>query len=76
MNSTNTNTITVHTLSTSDTLIIIVPVSCREEFNKLINRGANLWPDAKPYIKEFADLVTSHTVYQDYYNHSSTQMET
>jgi hypothetical protein len=36
-------------------------------FQELVQRGANLWPDAPPHIKEFADLVTNGKVMQDYY---------
>lgn len=35
-------------------------------FKQLIQRGANLWPDAPPEIKEFADLVTTGQVQQNY----------
>lgn len=35
-------------------------------FKQLIQRGANLWPDAPPEIKEFADLITNGKVLQDY----------
>lgn len=39
----------------------------REAFKELIQRGANLWPDAPPEIKELADLITSDgRVMQDY----------
>lgn len=36
-------------------------------FKELVQRGANLWPDAPPSIKEFADVITLGTVLQDYY---------
>ena len=37
-------------------------------FSELIYRGANLWPDAPPSIKEFADLICNDgVVMQDYY---------
>lgn len=35
-------------------------------FKELVQRGANLWPDAPPEIKEFADRVTTGRVQQDY----------
>lgn len=38
-----------------------------KHFQELIQRGSNLWPDAPPEIKEFADLVTNGKVMQDYY---------
>ena len=37
------------------------------QFKELIQRGANLWPDAQPEIKEFADLITNGEVFQDYH---------
>lgn len=37
-----------------------------KEFKELVQRGTNLWPDASPDIKEFADLVTNGRVLQDY----------
>lgn len=37
------------------------------EFKALIQRGANLYPDFSPAIKELADLITSGTILQDYY---------
>lgn len=35
-------------------------------FQELVQRGANLWPNAPPEIKAFADLVTTGQVLQDY----------
>lgn len=35
-------------------------------FQELVQRGANLWPDAPPSIKELADLVTSGKILQNY----------
>lgn len=37
----------------------------REWFKELVHRGANLWPDAPPAAKEFADLITTGEVLQD-----------
>lgn len=70
------DSIIVHQLSTSDSLVVIVPLVSREKFNELIQRGANLWPDAPPYIKELADNVTNGKLLQDYRNHSSNQLDT
>jgi len=36
------------------------------QFQMLVQRGANLWPDAPPAMKRLADLVTSGKVMQDY----------
>ena len=38
-----------------------------EKFKELVQRATNLWPDAPPAIKEFADVVTSGNSLQDYY---------
>jgi len=40
------------------------------KFQELIQRGANLWPDAPDYIKRAADLLTTGKVMQDYENKS------
>jgi len=37
-----------------------------KQFQTLIQRGANLWPDAPPAMKRLADLVTNGKVMQDY----------
>lgn len=52
---------------------IHVPVADQPKFAELIQRGANLWPDAPPEIKEFADLVTNGRVLQDYYAQNKDQ---
>ncbi len=44
-------------------------------FKELVQRGANLWPDAPPSIKEFADLVTGGEVLQDYYSQAKDQQK-
>lgn len=36
-------------------------------FKELVHRATNLWPDAHPEIKEFADKVTVGHVQQDYH---------
>ena len=52
-----------------DGLVIVIdgPESI-SRFKDLVQRGANLFPDAHPEIKTFADLVTSGKVLQDYYS--------
>ena len=35
-------------------------------FQELIQRGANLWPDAHPELKAAADMVTTGKVWQPY----------
>lgn len=43
-------------------------------FKELIHRGANLWPDAPPAIKEFADLICNDgVVMQDYYKQAGVK---
>ena len=37
-----------------------------EAFKELVQRATNLWPDAPPEIKRFADQVTNGAVLQDY----------
>lgn len=44
-----------------------------KSFQELIQRGSNLWPDAPPEIKEFADLVTNGKVMQDYYRQANKE---
>lgn len=45
-----------------------IPYALWPQFQELVQRGANLWPDASPAIKEFADRVTNGKVMQDYYS--------
>ena len=46
--------------------IIVDDAEDMKSFQALVQRGANLWPDAPPSIKAFADEVTSGKVLQDY----------
>jgi hypothetical protein len=46
--------------------IIVSSPQSISAFKELIQRGANLWPDAPAEIKEFADLITSGQILQDY----------
>jgi hypothetical protein len=46
--------------------ICIAGTESIEAFKQLVQRGANLWPDAPASIKGFADLVTTGTIMQDY----------
>lgn len=52
--------------STSGFVIVIDNHIDIGDFKKLIQRGANLWPDAPASIKGFADLITVGHVQQDY----------
>lgn len=47
-------------------IVINIPFEHAKEFKELVQRGTNLWPDASPDIKEFADLVTNGRILQDY----------
>lgn len=50
---------------------ISIPPQYWPQFQELIQRGSNLWPDASPEIKEFADRVTVGRVQQDYYSQAN-----
>jgi hypothetical protein len=47
--------------------MVSIPPHLWPQFQQLVQRGANLWPDAPPEIKEFADKVTVGQVLQDYF---------
>lgn len=47
--------------------IIQIDAGSWKQFQELVHRGSNLWPDASPEMKEFADKVTIGVVLQDYY---------
>jgi hypothetical protein len=48
------------------TSLILITEESEPAFKELIQRGANLWPDAPAEIKEFADLITNGQILQDY----------
>lgn len=51
----------------SNGIVIIIDQSeDLDSFKKLIQRGANLWPDAPASIKGFADIITVGHIQQDY----------
>lgn len=62
--------ITVHRIEGDvGTLGFTIVIDTHEDmkaFQELVQRGANLWPDATPAIKAFADQVTNGKVLQDY----------
>ena len=41
-------------------------------FQELVHRATNLWPDAPPEIKEFADVITNGHILQDYYGQDTS----
>lgn len=45
-------------------------------FKELVHRATNLWPDAHPEIKEFADKVTVGHVQQRYYEQMTDKHRT
>lgn len=51
----------------SGNLEIYVPHQLVPQFKELVHRATNLWPDASPEIKAFADMVTNDgKLMQDY----------
>lgn len=46
--------------------IIAVSDDSLSNFKELVFRATNLWPDAPPEIKEFADMFTHGRILQDY----------
>lgn len=46
--------------------IIVVDEESMPAFKELVQRGANLWPDASPEIKKFADELIEGKPQQDY----------
>jgi hypothetical protein len=62
------NTIKTFAQTKLHTISIVVDPESMAAFQELVHRGANLWPDAPPEIKEFADIVTNGYAMQDYYS--------
>ena len=63
--------ITVHRIkdadgSTQGITVVIDTDRDLKSFVELVQRATNLWPDATPAIKEFADEITNGKVFQDY----------
>lgn len=46
--------------------IVIETAEEYKMFQELVQRGANLWPDAPAKIKEIADMITSGKILQEY----------
>lgn len=51
--------------------MLAVPAEDWKQFQELIQRGGNLWPDAPPAMKEFIDVVTVGHVQQDYFQQAN-----
>ena len=47
-------------------IMLIIEGDSIEKHRELVQRGANLWPDAHYSIKEFADIITTGKKQQDY----------
>jgi len=58
--------ITFSKVSEDGIVIIVDGKESLANFKQLVQRGANLWPDAQPEIKELADQVTNNKILQDY----------
>lgn len=52
----------------ADGFVIVIDGESKKEFQELVQRGSNLWPDASAEIKAFADVVTNGQLMQDYHN--------
>ena len=61
------------TLEPTKALEIKIEEESLGSFKKLIQRGANLWPDAPASIKEFADVITNGRILQDYKSQDSSK---
>lgn len=46
-----------------------------KDFQNLIQRAANTFPNAPPAMKELADLVTNGTVLQNYWDQNKDQQK-
>lgn len=61
-------------ISKDSCVIIIDSAESISRFKELVQRGSNLWPDANPEIKEFADVITNDGwVMQDYYGQDTSK---
>jgi uncharacterized protein YbaA (DUF1428 family) len=58
----------ITTTAVADGFVIVIDGDSKEKFQELVQRGANLWPDASAEIKEFADIITNGEVMQNYQN--------
>jgi hypothetical protein len=51
---------------TGRSAVVLVDEESVPAFREMVQRATNLWPDAPPEIKEFADMVTVGHVQQKY----------
>lgn len=61
----------INIIKNPEHLQVTVPPEHEKDFTELIQRGSNLWPDASPAIKEFADVITNGAPMQDYYKQAN-----
>ena len=54
-------------------VVIVVSGASIARFQEVVQRGTNLWPDAHPEVKEFADKVTVGHVQQAYHEQAKDQ---
>lgn len=59
--------IEVFKLHESNITTIDVPDVHIKAFREMVQRATNLWPDAPPEIKHFADIITTGKPMQDYF---------
>lgn len=59
-------TLVIDGIGTECKIIQIDTAEDYKHFQKMVNQGTNLWPDAPAVIKSFADMVTSGKVHQPY----------
>lgn len=52
--------------------VIVINLPSMGAFQELVHRATNLWPDAPPEIKEFADVITNGHILQDYYGQDTS----
>lgn len=59
--------------TTATTTVIVVSQTHQALFQELVQRATNLWPDAPPEIKEFADVITNGHVLQNYWGQDTSR---
>lgn len=60
-------TIRINAVSDDVLVISIKGAHSMAAFRELVQRATNLWPDAAPAIKQFADEITNPDLLQTYY---------
>lgn len=65
-----------HNFASMGTTAIFIDPSSAKSFNELVHRATNLWPDAPPEIKEFADKLIDGKIKQDYAGQATDKFDT